>query len=325
MKRTVFIVGAGASVDFGIPLGSGLVDQIRIHLLESISNFDPEGAIAQAMHSNLQGDYSESAREVAAGMTAARSIDRFLDSRQGKDLTTLVGKCAIAHRLLEAERISPLSDKGQDPWENAHLALYSSRNTWLHKTFSILHEGIKPEDALEVFKSVSFITFNYDRCIERYLRLAFEHSMNLTRTEALRAANSVPLVHVYGTLGPLEDGDNDGIPYGASPSQTLHSAQNIRTFTEGATPEIRGKAMQLIDQAEQIIFLGFAFDRMNVDALFRQSVEPKVEIKGTMYQLADSELEYFRKNVVPTGNQFLENQSCESYCSQARFRASLER
>jgi hypothetical protein len=320
----VFIVGAGASADFKLPLGAKLVESIREQLVSELAGPSREGIISQAINSGKEGDYGAAARDVAGGMVAARSIDRFLDSRRAHELTVFLGKCAIAHRLLEAEEKSTLGEREATDWKAAHLLLTASRKSWLHSTFSILHEGVKPDDHAEVLRDVSFITFNYDRCIERYLQLAFEHVMSLPTATAHETASRVPITHVYGSLGDFPTPVAEGVPYGADAGHMLSAASNLRTFTEGATAETLELARAQIANAEQIIVLGFAFDPVNISALFDSPLAEDVTVFGTAYSVDQSELEPFKRMAAGGDRQFqLLDTTCEEYCKMVRFRGHL--
>ena len=43
-------------------------------------------------------------------------------------------------------------------------------DTWLVKFMYMLGRGVPKENVREIFDNVSFIVFNYDRCVEFFLR-----------------------------------------------------------------------------------------------------------------------------------------------------------
>lgn len=320
MRKTVFIVGAGASTDYGLPLGSRLVHDIREELTRNIANPHQDGLLRTAMEANLSGDYSAAAMDVAGGMVSARSIDRFLDSRQDRELTVHVGKCAIAYCLLNSESRSPLGSMRNEEWLSIQQALVDCDRSWLSSTFALLHEGIRPSAANSIFSRVSFVTFNYDRCIERYLRLAFRQIMNLSELAADEIADHIPVVHIYGSLGELASSNNNlGIPFGASTDRTLEAALSLRTFTEGAAEGTLERAQALIRDAEQIIFLGFAFDPVNVAALFPQTLQHIPDIFATCHGVADPERRSFQ-NAIGDVSIDWDNSYCKDFCQTLKFR-----
>ena len=96
-RRTVLILGAGASRPYRLPIGSELVDQICSEILD-----DPGGA---GLITRLENRYVASAGDAAQFADALRgsrtySIDGFLETRHRfREL----GKAAIADVLLRAE------------------------------------------------------------------------------------------------------------------------------------------------------------------------------------------------------------------------------
>jgi hypothetical protein len=58
-------------------------------------------------------------------------------------------------------------------------------------------------------------------------------------------------------------------------------SQNIQTFTEGAVAGTLNEARFHIQNAHQIIFLGFGFDPMNVQAIFGGPLHENQTVVGT--------------------------------------------
>lgn len=271
MKTTTFIVGAGASTDFGLPVGGQLVDRIRDRLVHEIINPGPRPILDAAMNCGLDGDFEQAAKEIAGGMIAARSIDRFLHSRTGDELVKVVGKCAIAAVLSSAEGNSSLAVTDENNWLDVQMKLTSSKSSWLYELFAILNEGLRKEDYSKMFKETKFVVFNYDRCIERYIYLALVHIGGCSPNEAEDIVKEIPIVHIYGSLGPIGQSD-DAILYGKGESRLSEIWNKIRTFTESADEKILFDARNLIHSSEAIVFLGFAFDDLNLKAIFDKPI-----------------------------------------------------
>jgi hypothetical protein len=292
MKKTVFIVGAGASKDFGMPLGIELAADIRSVLQSEIGKPYSSSncrVMTSAGKSGLPGDLHVAALDLCGGLISARSIDRLLDSRKNRPLVVELGKCAIAESIGRKERQSPIGARADDgQWSSLQSALLDSNDSWLAQLFGFLHERTPPAKAERVFASCSFITFNYDRCIERYLQLAFQQSMNRSAEDATALVSAIPIVHVYGSLGDLPNNGEGGVPFGAQSGYIRTAATSIRTFTEGVLPDIIIKIYELIKKAELIVFLGFAFDPINVNVLFWGNSLDMQTISGTRIGLSDS-------------------------------------
>jgi hypothetical protein len=204
--RKVFVVGAGASTDFHLPIGSALVDQLRNLISDELTDtYGNRRVIDAAQSSQLPGDYADACRDLCGGLVAARSIDRLLESRKDRPLVMELGKCSIAAAISEKESHSQLGESVENTWASKHAGMLATRETWIGKLFSILAEGKHPRDSSKLFENIAFVTFNYDRCIEQYLRLAFHHVMHLDYGDAVRISDTVPVTHVYGSLGALPD------------------------------------------------------------------------------------------------------------------------
>lgn len=317
MKPTVFVVGAGASTDFGFPIGTELANNIRARLETELSRVQESRPILDAaMEWSLSVphvssiDFGTATRDLCAGLVSARSIDRLIDSRKDRLAVVNLGKCGIVAEVSRAEAASHLRELDQDTWDGRQLALRNAAPAWIARLFSTLHEGVAPVDAKSVFEGISFVTFNYDRCIERYLRLAFQHIMNLSAPDAATLVNAIPIVHVYGSLGDLPDEHgNGGVLFGPSKDFIKKSAGSIRTFTEGAEEGLLTMAQDLIKKSTNIVFLGFGFDHMNVAAIFDQparanpaALSPQ-RIIGTGMGVGLREREFFRAKVTPKASR----------------------
>jgi hypothetical protein len=327
MRKTVFIVGAGASLDFGMPLGSGLVNMIRNKMLGELGTHD-QPIIESAQQTQLPGDYGEAGRDIAGGMIVARSIDRFLETRKDKPLVTAIGKRAIAAVIAEQEAATPLAAGWRNlDWETRDRALAASSGTWLAKIFSLLQEGIPPAEAHHIFENASFVTFNYDRMIEQYLLLAFQHTMGRSLLEATALLDAIPIIHVYGSLGNPRAQQNS-VPF---PVEQHHHyylelmANNLRTFTEQCEDGVLERTNEIIAEAEVIVSLGFAFDPLNVTALFPRPLNDQQFICGTSIGVGPKEMENLYDLTGTKGRPSSFHQtSCPEFVAQHDFRSWID-
>lgn len=285
MRRTVFIVGAGASSEFGLPVGAGLADAIRQQLTDELAAPPERQQIMRsAMRCNLAGDYGAATQDIAGGMLYARSIDRFLETRADRPLVTTIGKRAIAWTIAQGERGSTLSKADILQWQPTQQALVNAQQTWLAQLFRYVVEGLRPDQADIAFGQVSFVTFNYDRVIEWYLRLGLQHGFNLEPHKAIKIAQTIPVAHIYGSLGLLEGGQAIRFNPGLDTDEGLldEMSPSIRTFTEQHDSKTLEVARSLINDAELVVFLGFAFDQLNVEALFPEPLRDDQLTAGTI-------------------------------------------
>src|SRR6185437_8892977 len=114
----VFIIGAGASKDFGqnMPVGPELADRIERILNEEFGRGGtPDGPISNALALSAGGfgaNHVIAANRIRRAIHTKDSIDDLLD--EWKDIPEMlqVGKVAIAHIIQQAECNSNLATNG---------------------------------------------------------------------------------------------------------------------------------------------------------------------------------------------------------------------
>jgi hypothetical protein len=123
-SKTVFIVGAGASQEAGLPTGAQLkkaiANKLNITYKVGVDPTSPDtgdGAIAWALVEHVRktgtGDinpYLYEAWKIRDAMPQAISIDYFIDAHGTNPGVVLFGKLGIAQAIIEAERKSTASD-----------------------------------------------------------------------------------------------------------------------------------------------------------------------------------------------------------------------
>lgn len=293
MGTTVFVVGAGASTEFDfsktMPVGEALARQIE-ELLNRELVMRNDGPIATSIMSQIGGYHQKhiaAIRTIRDRVHAYDSIDRFLSEWSETPHLTEIAKLCIAHLMLEAERKSHLKQV-IDKSESAAVELRKLNGSWLGVCAAKANQSnpdIKRRDPRAVFSDVAFVTFNYDRCIEQYLFSRFTIACGLEPEDAIDAINSIPIEHVYGSLGKLPYGSR-GIEFGAPDRFINHAASEISTFNEPVTQERIHRIRGLISNAEKIVFLGCAYHRPNLSVLFaKDSPPPEIGVWGTALKL----------------------------------------
>ena len=115
-SKTVFIVGAGASHEVGMPVGNKLREVIsqKLDLRFAFTNKpigDGDLAIFQVLQNKNSlriNDYLHACWQIRDGIILAPSVDDFINSHQHDPAIAECGKIAIARSILEAERQSKL-------------------------------------------------------------------------------------------------------------------------------------------------------------------------------------------------------------------------
>lgn len=299
-KNTLFIIGAGASAELGLPTGARLINDISqrldIRFQDGIRQVSGDSVIFDALRSHVSSlteywktnqtqelieapslnSYQQSCWQIRDAMPQAISIDNFLDTHQGNEKIKISGKLAIARSILEAEKNSILNVDN----ETEKIDFSSIKDTWLHPFFQIAHQGLAKEDVGAFLSDVSFINFNYDRCLEHYLVYALPNYFGISREESENIVKRLDIIHPYGTVGYLPWQEKGAIaPFGnvKHPSNLLKIASQIKTFTEQIEEESTVERLKTtVSEATTIVFLGFAYHPQNMKLI---SPEPKIEEK----------------------------------------------
>ncbi|WP_203073573.1 hypothetical protein [Falsiroseomonas ponticola] len=312
-RPTVFVVGAGASSEFGLPVGFELKQRItralaiRTDAGRVQSGSEPILAAfrrAVRLKDGRLGDLNPlvaAAKKIVAGMPQAISIDNYIDAHGGDVDIELAGKIAIAVELLGAEASSKLTatEVEKDSWGDPirkHINFSNVEHTWLGVLQKILFENAKKSDISRIFENVSFIVFNYDRCIEHFLHQAVTNYFWIPSKDAAQVVARIPIYHVYGAIGRLawQSGELPEIGYGASAdeSKILAAARKIKTFTEGLADQALSEGIKMaVRRAENLLFLGCAFHPKNIEFLRDSGNARGVDVMGTAVGLSAPNIE----------------------------------
>jgi hypothetical protein len=303
-KKTVLILGAGASMDYGFPSGRELLEDIKAGISD----------MRKDLFRKLQ-DYEASPDKINDFFinlihSDPLSIDAFLERRT--EFIPL-GKLAIVMMLYPKEIDNNLFEQGSLHW-------------YQYLRNSLLKNSSSPEEFGN--NKLAIITFNYDRSMEHYLYTVFQSTYNLYDDEKKCAEilRKIPIIHVYGSLGllPWQENGMSRKPYGLrrKPSameslfnktmiQTnglprrqalakreafdLHgkikeASENIKIIPESEdTSKEFEKAIKHLKLAERIYFLGFGYHEANLRRLKKEEYKSKVPF-GTCLGMGKREL-----------------------------------
>ena len=247
--KTVFVLGAGASHTYGLPLG----DQLAAYFSMPIAKEKLPQALSQICEQQDVLKFIDLFEK-----SGLNSIDSFLAKQTGdREKFVEIGKHAIAYRLCSAE--SP-----------EHVESCDRANDWYRYLWNAMTSEIS--DVEEILRNqVRFITFNYDRSLEYYYFHKATHTFPLTPDKAVDWVRRLPILHVYGSLGEFDSVDTEST---RSYSQTTSvpkialAAKSIRVIPEARGDSVEfGKAQEWLTWSERICFLGFGFDTLNVRRL----------------------------------------------------------
>ncbi len=127
-KKMLFIVGAGASNEVGLPVGDVLKRAIASLLDFEFDGFDRlsggDSAIYNALSTKVQDrfvnlddikKYITAAWKIRDAMPLEKSIDHYIDTQRGDNFIESCGKLAIVKSILRAERDSNLFYDSNNP------------------------------------------------------------------------------------------------------------------------------------------------------------------------------------------------------------------
>jgi len=250
-KPTVLILGAGASIPYGYPSGSRLVQDLYGYMGNS-------GWIIPLLQSGVtENEIARFRNELY--LSQQPSVDAFLEQRVEY---VRIGKLSIALELLYLE-------------DQDMLFKFETRNKGCyHYLFNQLNAGWDKFGE----NKLSIITFNYDRSLEHFLYTALKYTYNKPDNSTCEMIQKIPIIHVHGWLGPLEWQESGGRPYmkpfndipqsSISAAQLQFAAEQILVLSEGkkATSEYN-KAFDYLKDAQRIYFLGFGYHPQNMERL----------------------------------------------------------
>lgn len=228
---TCLILGAGASMPFGYPLGRKLVEQI-------VAGCEGGGALFQELRSEgFQLGEIEGFRHFLLN-SHHDSIDAFLE--HNPDFSD-IGKCSI---VAEIQRATPGPQHRN--WD------------WYSDLWRALSSNASPQNFTE--NKLSVVTFNYDCSFEHFLGNAITATFRRNTEAQYKLLQTVPIEHVYGRI-PFCSNRNGA---------TLRElSKEIKIIHDEAEAEDQGlvRARNLISEAQRVCILGFGFHEMNLRRL----------------------------------------------------------
>jgi hypothetical protein len=248
---TVFVIGAGAGVDVGMPLGDQLShiigEKLRIKFEEGNRQTSGNKLIMEALRRHASANqqdanlYHRAAFGVAGGIAYSRSIDSYLHAHKDNKPLQVCGKLAIAQTILEHEKGSALVVQTGHQFRNPTKA----NESWLGAFMYGLQERIVVNENLsDIFKHLTIVNFNYDRCVEHFLFHAMQAWSLKDEREIAELMKGLNIYHPYGSVGDLPWQSGDGIEFGGGKSTCLGFGKARRGFgrsTKKSRTKLRSK------------------------------------------------------------------------------------
>lgn len=278
-SKIVFILGAGSSKEVGMPTGDELKNIIHEKLnfrfdwskQESGDRKIPE-QLRQYVASIGQRDtnsYYEAARTIKKALPLSISIDNVIEAYNHDSNAELMGKVSIVSSILGAEQNSKLYFNRRGEAETINFR--ETNLSWFNLFFKMLHENVNKNAVQSIFDNVSFINFNYDRCLEQYIYYALKEYYSLADQEAEELVKKLKVIRPYGSVGEWSSTNTrkEGVVAFAEENVDLFAiSKKIKTFSEQLEESDELKELRsLISSAEIVVFLGFAFHRQNMNLM----------------------------------------------------------
>ena len=285
---TTFVVGAGASTDYGLPTSADLREEA-----DFLRHRNP---VAYKLILEAELCSPEQLNRIVDDLSnqGTSSIDEFLFARQHDPLTMKVGRALIA--LLLGRRLNEV--------KRPH-SLGAGPTDWLGYIINKMQSGAPNCDAfVEGNTQVRFVTFNFDSIIEDRLNNAICNLYRGAPERRLKEAVSAihrQVIHVHGRLPlppdiPLPEHDfND---WGEWTAWLKSAPSEIRLVKDQFDPSILADALEAVQRSRILCFLGFAYARDNLaklglpKALHLGLYGQKVyrDIYGTTYRMGKGEI-----------------------------------
>ena len=275
-SRTVVVVGAGASFEVGLPIGARLKEEIS-KLTSFTFEFgnlkygdgDFYNEIRRLPEFAKEGNRAIAAcRKISNGIGFVSSIDSFLEVHSLDPDIQACAKAAIAKIVTDQERRSRLYVDPSNIYNSLKPA--NIQETWFVELAHMLFEKVDSGQLRKAFEPVTFVSFNYDRCVEWFVFNALKGLYFLDDRQAQDVLHSMQVLHPYGDIGaPSWLRGSGGVPFGGEVRGRLGElAKGIRTFTEKmAVSDTVDQVRKAIADARTVVFLGFAFHPQNMELL----------------------------------------------------------
>ncbi len=284
-KRTVFILGAGASKPYGYPTGIELRHMIVKDFEGIITKLPPDDLISTLPDAKTIRQFAYKFNK-----SDTNSIDLFLSRHSTDSVVVMRGKQAISSIMLHCEGRSRFND-----------ALYETRKLdWYNYLFTRMTEHMRTDENLDFSSNqVSFVTFNYDRSLEFYLHQSLTNSFGAEHLTNLEGElKKLGMIHVHGCVARLpwqEPGDPLVLKYPVIELRArfiIEATKQIRVVGETDEDENIRKARELLKEAEQVFFLGFGFAIENLEVLdIPNSLSASARIFGTVMGFEETEID----------------------------------
>lgn len=312
-EKAVFILGAGASYNYGFPLGKGL----RHIIVRSY-----QGVINEIQRNirNERPNFSSSSLSFIDKFYKSSdiSIDLFLSKFPDFEIE---GKIGIIYNILQSET----SSKFLEELSEHKKSRKEENDDWMWHLYIKMINGLNVVQSFDVinFDHISFISFNYDRSLEYYLYISINNGFNFKSIggNAKALMNRIRIEHVYGKVVDLpweDNGANQSLEYkgfNVDNHKLIEWVDNIRVVYNRKAASMQN-IHSIIREADNIFFLGFGYDQTNLNLIgIPEILNPDQKIYGTAIDNNEEEIAII-KNSLKQKNYKYEPEIVKSNCTE---------
>ncbi|MCH8347927.1 MAG: SIR2 family protein [Proteobacteria bacterium] len=258
-------------------------------------------------------------RKIADAIYQISSIDSFIENHHGDQEIELCGKLGICEAILKAEAKSLMFVNPRKA--EARMDFANLSPTWYGSLFQLLISNAQHGNLDKIFENVSFVVFNYDRCLEQFFYKSLINVFKISENEVAEIVKTIKIYHPYGTVGSLPwQGIQSPIPFGdqLEAVELLNLSSQIKTYSEQVKEKtIIAPVRHSMGQAEAVIFLGFGFHSQNMDIL-----TPPIKTHGK--KVFSTGFELSEENCIAIGNTMRGALKMEGRGTETHFRAGFK-
>lgn len=321
LRKNVIVVGAGASKEFGLPTGAELTSiiasicDIRFKDFgQSLAHGDHRlvdtlrqmARTEDPRNSNIN-NYLKDLWSIRDNMALAPSIDNFLDTHRQNNTLVQLGKIAIVTALRKSEKESTLSlVRGE---RSDYFDFKRTKHTWLSELFKILVAQRDLREFLSALENITFVSFNYDRCIQQFFYFATLKYFDLAAERAAEISATIKIIYPYGHIGDIGFSPQYGSNFGSEiyDMSLVNASQQIRIFTEGCNSKEISTIRSSLEETDVVMFLGFGFLPINMELMFGDRNFPSVHVIGTGKGLSQNSRDAIEEELATIFSQYEED------------------
>ncbi|MCE2510330.1 MAG: hypothetical protein J4G10_05065 [Alphaproteobacteria bacterium] len=293
-RKTVIVLGAGASAPFGFPLGA----QLRVNLIAGIGQLknrltneefmlqpvgahnvdifwnDPFGALASYIKGSLGQPHLPENISQDSFMHQLYDFHKYIKRQTQDTLDQFIRENPsynfIGKVLLSQQVMVGMYEKDEDCLCLKSFAegKINGRRIWYQQLINLIRRGAQNTEEL-LNNKLDIVTFNYDHSLERAL------DTSLGDTEIHQGADYrevVNIFHVNGSPSELPKTVSDVGKF------ILECAKDFHLVEEKAASHVhaaRERSQRAVFDAERSYVMGFDFDPSNVSAIGLQKTPQK--------------------------------------------------